>query len=258
MLGSGRSRTPRQAGRSWSCGAICVARPSDRRSHCRFCVVRTGVCAHAILSGVRPHVNRLPRVVQRLALTALTATARLGLSRRRAPLPPIGEHVHLTAVLRLGATLVPEITTTNLHYIYPPETVHVTVSNLDATNVDVEEAIERLAARRLSAPTFTVGGLGCSPDTLFLRCIHDERFDRLRLAVEQTFELPPSGSPMSWLFRRLSFANVVRFDGPGEWQELRHSRAEARCTTLEIVRTDRYLSLQGTTVIRAIPLQSTG
>jgi hypothetical protein len=161
-------------------------------------------------------------------------------------------------VLRLGATLVPEITTTNLHYIYPPETVHVTVSNLDATNVDVEEAIERLAARRLSAPTFTVGGLGCSPDTLFLRCIHDGRFDRLRLAVEKAFELPPSGSPMSWLFRRLSFANVVRFDGPGEWQQLRHSRAEARCTTLEIVRTDRYLSLQGTTVIRTIPLQNTG
>lgn len=207
---------------------------------------------------VRPRVNRLPRIAQRVALAALTAVARIGLGRRRTPLPPVGEQAHLTAVLRLGDAFVPRITDAEPHYIYPPETVHVTVSNLDATDVDLAVALERLTALPLSAPSFTVGRLGCSPDTLFLRCIHDDRFDRLRLAVEQSFELPPAGSPTSWLFRRLSFANVVRFNGPGEWQQVRRPSTEASCTTLEIVRTDRYLSSQGTTVIQTIPLENIG
>ena len=193
-----------------------------------------------------------------MTLAALTAIARLGLSRRNTPLPPIGEQAHLTAVLRLGSTFVPEITTMKPHYVYPPETVHVTVADLDRTGVDVAAAIDRLAALPLPAPTFAVEGLGCSPDTLFLRCIHDDRFDQLRLAVEQACELHPSRSPMSWLMRRLSFANVVRFDGPGEWQEIRVPRTEASCGILEIVRTDRYLSSQGTTVIQTIPLEHTG
>ena len=207
---------------------------------------------------MRAHVSSLPRSVQRLALTVMTASARLGLSRRRTPLPPLGEQAHLTAVLRLGDAFVPEITTVKAHYVYPPESVHITVTNLDDSTVDLAGAVERLAALQLPAPTFTIGNLGCSPDTLFLRCVHDDRFDQLRLAVEQSFDLHPSRSPVSWLFRRLSFANVVRFDGPGEWQQIRASNAEAHCQTLEIVRTDRYLSSQGTTVIKEIPLKNTG
>ncbi len=100
-----------------------------------------------------------------------------------------------------------------------------------------------------------MGEVGCSPDTLFLRCVHDHRFVRLREAVELAFEVASSRTPQSWLFRRLSFANVVRFNGPGEWIREPSVERQVRCTTLEIVRTDRYLSPSGTTVIETVFLQ---
>jgi hypothetical protein len=200
--------------------------------------------------------NGLSARAQRSALAALTAASRLRVHRRDAPLPPLGQQDHLTAVLRLGASAVPEIDAAEHHYVYPRETVHVTVSNLDQAGAALDVAIARLSQLPLPAPSFAVGKLGCSSDTLFLRCIHDHRFDRLREAVELAFEVPNSRSPLSWLFRRLSFANVVRFDGPGEWASVPNVERHVRCPTLEIVRTDRYLSLSGTSLIQAIPLQN--
>ena len=188
----------------------------------------------------------------------MTTAARTGIGRRSTPLPPLGEQAHLTAVLRLGDSVVPAISAADRHYVYPPETVHVTVSNLDAAGADLEIALERLSVLPLEAPGFAIDRLGCSPDTLFLRCVHDHRFDHLRESVEEAFELKRSPSLKSWLFGRLSFANVVRFDGPGEWQQIPSVRIQVRCTTLEIVRTDRYLSSSGTTVLARIPLPSVG
>jgi hypothetical protein len=192
-----------------------------------------------------------------VALTVLTSWSRLWLERRRAPLPPLGEKVHLTAVVRLGASVVPRIDVATRHYVYPPETVHVTVSNLDRSGADLDVAMRRLSELSLPAPTLRVGELGCSPDTLFLRCVHDRRLDRLREAVEQAFEVRTGRSPRSWLFRRLSFANVVRFDGPGEWAPTLAVHRQVRCLTLEIVRTDRYLSIPGTAIIETIALKTT-
>jgi hypothetical protein len=201
--------------------------------------------------------NGLSEQAQRSALAALTAGSRLRVQYRKTPLPPLGQPNHLTAVLRLGATAVPEINVSERHYVYPPRTVHVTVSNLDQAAAALDVAIDRLSRLSLPAPSFVVGKLGCSPDTLFLRCVHDHRFDRLREAVDVAFEISDSGTPLSWLFRRLSFANVVRFDGPGQWASVPSIERLVRCPTLEIVRTDRYLSLAGTSLIQTIPLDET-
>ena len=110
---------------------------------------------------------------QRGAFAALTTVSRLGLQRRTAPLPPVGTQDHLTAVLRLGPSAVPNLDVAPRHYVYPPETV--------------DDAIDRLSSTRLVAPVFWIGEVGCSPDTLFLRCVHDHRFVRLREAVELAF-----------------------------------------------------------------------
>ena len=198
--------------------------------------------------------NGLSARAQRSALAALTVASRLRVHRRDARLPPLGQQDHLTAILRLGASAVPEIDVAEHHYVYPREMVHVTVSNLDQAGAALDVAIGRLSQLPLPAPSFDVGKLGCSPDTLFLQCIHDHRFDRLREAVELAFEVPTSRSPRSWLFRRLTYANVVRFDGPGEWVSVPNVEHHVRCPKLEIVRTDRYLSLPGTSLIQAIPL----
>ena len=197
----------------------------------------------------------LPAAAQRVALATLSTTARARLDRRTDRLPVLGEQAHVTAVLRLGEGIVPEIAVADRHYVYPPASVHVTVSNLDMATVDVDEAVDRLSRLTLAAPTFVVDKLGCSQDTLFLRCVHDRPFDRLRVAVEDAFGVAAGRSPSSWLFRRLSFANIVRFDGRGEWSDITVAPVQVRCTTLEIVRTDRYLSPSGTTVLRRLELR---
>jgi len=191
---------------------------------------------------------------QRGAFAALTTLSRLGLQRRTAPLPPVGKQDHLTAVLRIGPSAVPNLDVSPRHYVYPPEAVHVTVANLDRAGAPLDDAIVRLSRTQLVAPVFWIDEVGCSPDTLLLRCIHDHRFVRLREAVEIAFEVSRPWTPLSWIFRRLTFANVVRFNGPGEWIHEPSVERQVRCTTLEIVRTDRYLSPSGTTVVEAISL----
>lgn len=201
-------------------------------------------------------MTRLSPAAQRLILAGLTRVSRARISRRHQPLPPLGEAAHLTAVIRVGAKAVPTIEVDRGHYRYPPPTVHVTVTNLDGATVDPEVAVDRLASLRagLAAPALGVEGLGCSPDTLFLRCVHDQHFDRLREAVVEAFGVPARGPGRGWLFDRLTFANVVRFNGPGQWATTPISRRTVIGRELEIVRTDRYLSDLGTTVLARLPL----
>ena len=153
--------------------------------------------------------------IQGLAFDALTMRSRRGLRSRLTPLPPIGRADHLTAVIRLPPDLVPRLDVGGSHYVYPSDTVHVTVTNLDRATVEPTIAIARLRALDLEAPRFVITGLGCSPDTLFLRCVHDAAFVELRRHVRRAFGVERTGRPQ--LASRLSFANVVRFDGPGTW-----------------------------------------
>jgi hypothetical protein len=179
--------------------------------------------------------------------------SRRRLRSRTTSLPPIGQTTHLTAVIRLPPGLVPPVELGGSHYVYPSDTVHVTVINLDRATVEPTVAIARLRSRDLVAPTFVVNGLGCSPDTVFLRCVHDATFAELRREVRQAFCVERSGRFPSVL-SRLTFANVIRFDGPGECPERLDHRGDFVARRLEIVRTDRYLSEGGTTVLAELPL----
>jgi hypothetical protein len=190
---------------------------------------------------------------QKAALSALTWLSRVTIRRRTAPLPPLGEATYLTAVLRLDHPGLPASTYPG-HYTYPAHTVHVTVANLDRAGRTLESALESLAARRLPAPTFRITGLGCSSDTVFLRCIHDRRFRQLRRAVRAAFGVGSPRAPLAWLFDRLSFANVVRFAGPARWARVGILPGSVRCTELEIVRTDRFLSDRGTIELAQLAL----
>jgi hypothetical protein len=179
------------------------------------------------------------------------------LARRRRPLPPLGDASHLTAILRIGALFVPRLRVDERHYVYPPHTVHVTVANLDAADVDLDDAIDRLRSQSLPAPEFVVCGLGCSPDTLFLKCVHDVRFVELRAAVSDAFDLQRAPVGATRLFERLSFANIVRFDGRGEWPHVTVPDQRETCRELEIVRTDRYLSDSATIIEARVALGTT-
>lgn len=198
----------------------------------------------------------LPGRVQGWAFDLLTMVSRRRLSSRTTPLPPLGRQDHLTAVIRLPLDLTPGIELGGAHYLYPPDTVHVTVVNLDRATVEPTVAIARLRSLDLAAPRFIVNGLGCSPDTIFVRCLHDADFAMLRREVDRAFGVERAGRVPS-VMSKLSFANVVRFDGPGECPEHLEDlerRAEFAGSRLEIVRTDRYLSEGGTTVLAEVPL----
>jgi hypothetical protein len=192
--------------------------------------------------------------VQHVALAAMTASSRARSSRRRRPLPPLGTPAHLTSILRIEHPDLPRLALAERHYVYPASTVHVTVANLDAARIDVDRALERLRDDDLEAPQLRIGRLGCSPDTLFLRCTTDDRFERLRRAVRAAFGVEPAAPPATRLFERLAVANVARFDGPGEWARVRVRPTLVECRELQIVRTDRYLSDAGTVVVARIPL----
>lgn len=196
----------------------------------------------------------LPRLAQRAALTVVTLAARQRARHRNEHLPAQGQPIHRTAVLRLDGVALPELAVNDRHYVYPPGTVHVTVTNLDTATVEVADALARLRSCELPAPEFEVIGLGGSPDTLFLKCLHDERFGRLREVTRRAFGVPEAGLGVTWLFDRLSYANVVRFNGPGQWVDAPVARQRRRCPELEIVRTDRFLSESGTIVEHRLPL----
>jgi hypothetical protein len=191
-----------------------------------------------------------------VALAAITWASCRRLRRRRTPLPPIGDAAHVTTVLRLPSEVVPLLDVGPRHHRYPPHTVHVTVANLDESTVDIESAVASLQRRALDPVSISIEGIGCSPDTLFLRCVYGPALAALRAEVRQVFGLGrPSRRAVGALFSQLTFANVVRFDGAGTWPGRGHTRATVELRALEVVRTDRYLSDAGTTVLARIPLE---
>ncbi|MBI5090723.1 MAG: hypothetical protein HZB15_18185 [Actinobacteria bacterium] len=195
----------------------------------------------------------LPAVAQAAAMSMLTVASRPAI-RRPHRLPPIGTPSLLTTVLRLPGTWDQAQSAYAGHYVYPPGTVHLTVASLDGASRDTDEAISELVPRRLPAPTFTITGVGCSPGTVFLRCIHDDAFAELRAEVRRAFGRPPDRHPAGALFGRLSYANVVRFDGPAHWRAVSFESRRVTCDVLEVVRTDRVLSPAGTVVLARLPL----
>jgi hypothetical protein len=178
--------------------------------------------------------------------------------RRTEPLPVIGESArrHLTTVLRLNVPL-PEFEVAERHYRYPAHTVHVTVANVARTRTSLVTALERLSGSALAPVTLRLYGLGCSPDTIFVRVLYDGAFVVLRKAVRRAFDVPngPLQSVRTLPYSAMAFANVIRFDGAGERPPRNVSIwGTATIDTMEIVLTDRVLSDEGTQVLASIAL----
>jgi hypothetical protein len=197
--------------------------------------------------------------VQRLVADVVSWRSSAGLSRRGTPLPVIGEQArqYLTTVLRLNVPL-PLLGVADRHYRYPPQTVHVTVANVGRTSTSLVTALERLSGSGLAPVTLRLYGLGCSPDTIFIRVLYDRSFVRLRKAVRRAFDVPtgPFRSVRSLPYSAMAFANVIRFDGEGERPPRNMSIwGTTTIDTMEIVLTDRVLSDEGTQVLASINLR---
>jgi 2'-5' RNA ligase len=189
----------------------------------------------------------------------------------RPELPEIGRPRFLSAVARLpaevGQSLVaatqPLLGTGSRHYAYPASTIHLTLLSLaDASGV--EGQLQEIAGRH---PPFTVdvGGLNASTRTVFAE-LYPRGGELAALRRDLGEALMPLHAPLSrWLRQRLAHANVLRFAAPvgasliQEVAKLR-SRDFGRfeVAEVELVRTDKVLSADGTRVLGRFPLQGTG
>lgn len=214
------------------------------------------------------------RFLHRLAWEAGRARLRAGAGRRAFTPPPSGPAaaLHLTTVSRLPAEVVaalaPALDRLRAdgpgHHYYPPGTVHLTVQNLDGLDLDGDAGAATLAELRAlvgSHPPFqaAVRGLGVSAGTVFAQVLPcDATLRTLRADLGGFLErhaLAPRRP------RSLGHANVLRFAGPvtaaflGELaRQRRRDFGSWTVTEVELVRTDRYLSHEGTTVLARMGL----
>jgi 2'-5' RNA ligase len=185
-------------------------------------------------------------------------------------LPPSGPAaaVHLTTVVRLPATVTAALAPTldrlravgPRHHYYPPETMHVTVQNLDALGpaAPLPDGLVELVAAR--APfRLAVRGLGVGPGAVFALALPgDATLASLRAGLAGF----AGGHDRGRLGRGLGHANLVRFSGPvtaGFLAELARLRRQDFGTftvdEVELVRTDRLLSPEGTTTLGRLRLE---
>lgn len=207
-----------------------------------------------------------------MALTALAfegawlvGRARLALRRERHRLPSAGpeQGSYVTSVTRvpteIAARLEPALARLRRHdpqhHYYAPDTVHVTIRNLDSLSAG---ALPAARAAIAAHPSFelTARGLSLSRHTVFA-AVHPVD-GTLRALRRELASLAGGGAGR---LPDLAFANVVRFSGrvSGEFvRELaRLRRADFGSwlvTEVELVRTDRLLSREGTEVLDRVPL----
>ena len=194
------------------------------------------------------------------------AATRASAGRRAYAVPASGPAaaVHLTTVVRLPApvaeALAPALDRLRAlgpgHHWYPPETMHVTVQNLDgAVPADrIEQGAGDLVAAH---PPFrlTVRGLGAAPGAVYAVALPGDATLRSlraglgRLAAGRRPRRPRVG-------RGLGHANLARFSGPvtpGFLAELARMGGQDfgsfTVEEVELVRTDRLLSPAGATTL---------
>lgn len=214
------------------------------------------------------------RAVGRAVRWAGWAAVRGSAGRRAFTLPPSGPAaaVHLTTVIRLppevASALAPALERLRAqgpaHHYYPPAALHVTVLNLDGLAVDGGPAGGPAAVRALVAARrpfrLALRGLGVAPGTVYAQAFPAD--PTLRSLRDGLRELRPGGSaPRHRPGRGLGHANLVRFSGPvttpflDELVSLRRREwGSFTVHQLELVRTDRFLSPEGTTVLETIRL----
>jgi 2'-5' RNA ligase len=207
--------------------------------------------------------------VARLVVWSGWAAALAGAGRRPFTLPPAGPAaaVHLTTVVRLpadiSAAIAPALDRLRplgpAHHYYPPASMHVTVQNLDGL-VPSGDPAAALRERVAGHPPFrlTVRGLGVAPGVVFALALPGDA--TLRSLRAELGRLLPGGSRRR-PGRGLGHANLVRFSGPVSaafLAELARWRGQDLGSfvvgELELVRTDRFLSPAGTTVLARLPL----
>jgi 2'-5' RNA ligase len=198
------------------------------------------------------------------------AATRATAGRRAFTLPPSGPAaaVHLTTVVRLPATVTAALAPTldrlravgPRHHYYPPETMHVTVQNLDALApaAPLPDGLVELVAAR--APfRLAMRGLGVGPGAVFALALPgDATMASLRAGLAGL----AGGHNRGRSGRGLGHANLVRFSGPvtaGFLAELARLRRQDFGTftvdEVELVRTDRLLSPEGTTTLGRLRLE---
>lgn len=205
------------------------------------------------------------------------------LRRQHHALPPSGPAaaVHLTLVARLpqqASSGVDEVLSDlkrhdPSHHYYPADTIHVTIRNFDSMkDVDRSQLLAQLRHCIGSLRPFSLKarGLGVSPNSVFVQLFREDgSLSDLRRKLSLITQDNPhtrkraTGSRpfRDLLFRRLAFANLIRFSGPVSLPFIREI-ARHRTTSfgsfcveaLELVQTDRLFSEAGTTTIDRMPL----
>jgi hypothetical protein len=234
--------------------------------------------------------NAFARDTLRFGALWTIGMATLGLSavrRQQHVLPPSGPAaaVHLTLVARLPQQAIPGIAdilselkrrAPSHHYYpayYPADTIHVTIRNFDhMKDVDRSQLLAQLRHCTGSLRPFSLSarGLGVSPNSVFVQLFPEDRslweFRRkLSLLPSDSFHTRQRATDSrllrDLLFRRVAFANLIRFSGPislpfiREIVRHRTTNFGSFCVeALELVQTDRLFSAAVTTIIDRMPL----
>jgi 2'-5' RNA ligase len=186
-------------------------------------------------------------------------------------LPQIGEPRFLSLVARLPPEVAQSLVATTQplrgagseHYAYPAGTIHLTILGF-AVTADVEDEVRQIV-RRHRPFAVDVRGLNTSPRTVFAE-LYPQGGGLLGLRRDLRAALIPlHGPPSRWLRHGLAHANVLRFGAPvgasliEEVARLRtHDFGRFEVTEIELVRTDKVLSVEGTRLLRRLALQGLG
>jgi 2'-5' RNA ligase len=221
------------------------------------------------------------RIGFQLAWLASSSWLRLSAGRTTHVLPPSGPDVavHQAAVIRLpsrvASSVMPALEGLRQHephhHYYPPKTMHVTVCKLGHFASDDPGAATCLSELRqilASHPSFdlTMWGLNLSTTTVFAQVFpHDKAFHLLRrhlgAVAERSVDQSSKQRLLDGAARNLAYSNVVRFSGvvtTGFIKEISRFRWThfGRWTVreVELVRSDKLLSREGSYVIEYMPL----
>lgn len=185
----------------------------------------------------------------------------------RRELAEIGQPQFLSVVARLPAEVAERLAaaaqalggTHAHHYSYPAESIHLTILAL-AEEAGAKNAVGAIAGRH-RAFAMDAHGLNLSTGTVFAE-LYQRGSGLATLRRALLGELAPLHSPASqWVRQRLAHANVVRLGGPVDRRLVAGVESLRACdfgrfevAEIELVRTDKVLSAEGTLVLGRFPL----
>ena len=188
------------------------------------------------------------------------------LARGAQPLDLDARLRHVTSVVRVPGDLAGVLTDVvrgldgvEGHYVYPSNDLHLTVLNLDAARAPVADRLRAAGGAVARTPGFGVvlAGLGVSRSSVYARAYDTTgALWRLRGRLATATGCRP---PLP--LRLLGFVNLVRFARPdvgdlaGGLEPLqRVPLGVLEVTAVQIVCTDKVLSLAETVVLKTVPL----